>query len=420
MNAISLDLTRRNLAGNIATLLSNSALSQGFIALTFLLIARQLGSTSFGQFSACLALASVTSVFFNLGLDVQLLREGARNGAMLPHLIGSALGFKLIAGFCWMGLLVLFSIAAHLASFPPALMALTAAIVWLDSLLRTALTAYKTSLQNKYTLLLESTSSFLWLIGTVLLIYLGSTTPEPFAAIRLVILLATVLIAFWLIYRWIGLHANRQTMQGLLRQTPPYAFSELLSLAAMRFDVVIVAFALGSYYVGIYSPPVSIVNAVFFIPLAIYVVMVPTLSNLFDHNPARAWSGARKFTFLLFLAGLGLSIILWASANLIATFLGESYAGSALILQILSAILLFKSLSTAMAGILIAGGQQAQRATVQAIVVGLAITIDLLIVSRFGIQGVAVVFVLAELLLFLGYLGLVWRLHAQGSPAASI
>ena len=413
MNSVPLDVTRRNLFGNIAKLFSNSAISQGFTALALLLTARELGATLYGQLAACLALASVLSVGFNLGLDIWLLREGARSQYRISELIGSSLSIKLGLGLIWVLALSLIGLILQNPSFPPALLTLTAIMVWLDSILMTALSAFKASLRNEYTLIIESSSDFIWFIGTLGLIYLGTKLPEAYVTLRLVILLTTCIIAYYLIHRLLGLHISREIIQISLKACPPYAVSEFLALALMRLDVIIVAFALGNYSVGLYSPAVSIVNALFFIPLSVYMVMVPSLSHLFESDLLQAWKSSKRFTLLLSVVGGLSSILLFVCADWVVALLGESFAGSGMILRILSVILLLKSLSFAMAGILVAGGRQSQRVIIQAIAVVLGTLLNLIVVFRFGINGVAVVFVITELILFLGYMGLVRRFRIE-------
>ena len=413
MNSVPLDVTRRNLFGNIAKLFSNSAISQGFTALALLLTARELGATIYGQLAACLALASVLSVGFNLGLDIWLLREGARSQYRISELIGSSLSIKLGLGLIWVLVLSLIGLILQNPSFPPALLTLTAIMVWLDSILMTALSAFKASLRNEYTLIIESSSDFIWFIGTLILIYQGTKLPEVYVTLRLVILIATCIIAYYLIHRLLGLHISREIIQISLKACPPYALSEFLALALMRLDVIIVAFALGNYSVGLYSPAVSIVNALFFIPLSVYMVMVPSLSHLFESDLLQAWKSSKRFSLLLSVVGGLSSILLFVCADWVVSLLGESFAGSGMILRILSVILLLKSLSFAMAGILVAGGRQSQRVIIQAIAVVLGTLLNLAVVVRFGINGVAVVFVITELILFLGYMGLVRRFRIE-------
>lgn len=54
-----------------------------------------------------------------------------------------------------------------------------------------------------------------------------------------------------------------------------------------------------------------------------------------------------------------------------------------------------------------------EKVIIQAIAVVLGTLLNLAVVFRFGIDGVAVVFVITELILFLGYMGLVRRFRIE-------
>ena len=72
-----------------------------------------------------------------------------------------------------------------------------------------------------------------------------------------------------------------------------------------------------------------------------------------------------------------------------------------------------------MTNILIATQQQSQRAIIQAISVFFTIVMDLIVAQRANIRGVAIVYVVTELFLMLGYIGLVLRYRSKhaGTPA---
>jgi O-antigen/teichoic acid export membrane protein len=418
MDSLPYAWNRRNLIGNVAVLFSNSALSQGMTALALLLTARQLGSATFGQYAACFALTGILSVGFNLGLDIWLLREGGRAGAALAESVGSVFAIKLLFGAAWAGAVLLLAPWLNPDSFPPRLLVLSALAVWFDGLLATGLAAFKASLRNTYTLALESSTDGLWLAGTLVLAGIGAERAEPYIALRAAAMFAGLLASVALVRRAIGLRASLATARRFLRAAPPFASSEFLASAAARLDVTIVAFALGKGAVGLYSPAVSLVNALFLIPASIYLVMVPVLSKLFATDLPQARRTAWRFTLLIMAAGGGSFVLLLALANPLVSILGQSYRGTGSIVQILSAILFFKSISFAMAAVLIATGRQTQRVFVQAFAVALNAALNLLVVFWLGIHGVAGVYLLTEIVLAGGYFWLARPFLAGTRPAS--
>jgi len=396
-------LTRRRILRNITALLSGSMVSQGINALTLLLIARQLGPAGYGQYAACFALAGFAAILINLGADIWLLREGGRQAAPLSESLGSVLAVKVVAGIAWLGLILVVAPLLRQDTFPAGLLQLSAFSVLLDSLFATALTAFKASLRNHVTSLLESASDATWLMTTLLLIGLRVQQVD------IIVLFISLLVAIFIIWRTIGIRGTFRTVRRLVREAPPFAASELLSWISLRMDVLIIAFALGEHAAGLYAPAVSIVNALFLVPAAVHGVMVPVLSHLVMTNTAQAEVTAKRMVILLLATGLGLSLTLMGGAPLLVSFLKESFSGSLSVLRILSAILLFKSGSFAMAAILVAIGRQPHRALVQAVAAIANIGLNLWIVYRLGIEGVAWVYVLTELLTVLGYTWLVQR-----------
>ena len=416
---MNLPITRRNIIGNIAVLFSNSAISQGLTAFALLLTARALGARTFGQYAASFALAGILSVGFNLGLDTWLLREGARAQVKFSELVGTVFTIKLLGGGLWvLAILGLAQVLNH-QTFPPRLLVLCAFSVWMDGLLLTALAAFKASLRNKFTLVLESTSDGVWFFGTVLLYLLGNQGAETYVLVRVIVLALTVFAGFLLVRRFVGLSASLATARYAFSNTKPFAVSDFLAFASMRLDVTIVAFTIGEYYVGLYSPAVSITNALYLIPNAVYIVMVPVLSSLFETNVSQAWATAKRFTWVLLGVGFVSFILLAIGARPLVSLLGESYRSSVPILQILSLILLFKSITYAMAGILVATGLQARRTVVQGIAVLFNATLNLIVVYRFGINGVAVVYVLTEIILLAGYFWLVQQHRSKSVSMAA-
>lgn len=402
-------LTRHRILSNITALLSGSVVSQGINALTLLLIARQLGPAGYGQYTACFALAGFAAILINLGADIWLLREGGRQAVPLGESVGSVLAVKVVAGIAWLGLMLVVAPLLRQDTFPAGLLQLSALSVLLDSLFATALTAFKASLRNYVTSLLESGSDAVWLMATLLLIGLGVRRVEIYAQVRIIVLFVSLLVAILIIWRIVGVRGTFRTVGRLLREAPPFAASEFLSWISLRMDVLIIAFALGEQAAGLYAPAVGVVNALFLIPAAVHGVMVPVLSHLVVTNTAQAEASAKRMVVLLLATGLGLSLTLLGGAPLLVSFLRESFSNSLNVLRILSVILLFKSSSFAMAAILVAIGRQPQRTLVQAVAAIANIGLNLWIVYRLGIEGVAWVYVLTELLTVLGYTWLVQR-----------
>lgn len=406
-----LTINRRNVVTNIVVLFAGSSISQGAAALVFILTARQLGVEAYGQYTSSLAFAGITSILFNLGLDTWLIRSGGSQPGLLPRLTGAVFSLKLLMGLVWLALLALVYPLLDAGSFPPALFAWTVAAVALDGLFLTALSTFKAALRNLINSTIESLSDIAWLLGTLCLIYRGITDPVVYVQVRVVVLAVSLLAAVLLVRFKSGLARAPQLLKRAARETLPYAGSDFLAVISMRVDLLIIAIALGSLAAGIYSPALSVTNALFFIPGAIYTVMLPTLSNLYARSIQQAGSTIRKM--LLLLAALGLVMFLGFTgfAPYLVQFLSTGYQDSLPIMRILGVILLLKPLTFGMAAVIVAAGKQSARFRWQVVVVVTYVLIDLLVVLPAGITGIAWVYVLAEVLTLIGYTVLAYRAH---------
>lgn len=413
-------LSRQNVVRNILALFSGSAFAQGLTAITFILMARQLGSEVYGTFTSSLALTSITALLFNLGLDMWLLQAAGRTPGDANKLFGSTVSIKLAFSGFWILLLLIFRPFLNTTTFPQAIYWWTALVVWLDSLFLSSLNIFKATLQNKYTLILEPVSDFAWLLSTLFLIFANTKEVLPFLQWRAVVLFCSLAIALWLIWRRYRIGFDKKIAEAALRDSPPYAVSAILGTTAQRMDLLIIALFLGNAAAGLYSPALSLVNTLFFIPAAVANVMIPVLSRLYHVYPAQARKTGMRQYFLQLVIGIGLFLIVLIGAPWLVKFLGDTFTNSLELIYILSFILLIRPLSIASASILVASGNQKKRVLVQLIVAVLTIILDVIAVLYFDLVAVAYVYIVVEFVHFLGNTWLVvWLKPGQISLKSS-
>jgi O-antigen/teichoic acid export membrane protein len=405
--AIPFEINRSRIFRNIATLFSGSVVAQGMTALTLLLTARQLQVDSYGQYAACITVTSMLSILFSLGLDVWLLREGGKSPHVIGDISGSVLGIKGAFGLVWV--IILFSLAPlfNQQSFPSSLLRWSVILLWSDTLFATCLTTFKSALHNKTPSILEASADVAWFGLTLVLMGYGLIQPEAYLKIRVLVSLIALSFSLLFLIRRFHLRFNsifaRQALAGFFH----FAASDFLAMITMRADVVIISITIGKTATGLYSPAVGLVNMAFLAPMAIYWVMLPVLSNLYKHHPKQAEKTALRTIFLSLGVGVGLTLLFFVGAPLVIRL--QSYADSVEVLKILSWVLLFKCGSFALATIIVAKNLQAKRTLIQIIAATFNILLNFLIVYRFGINGVALIYVVTEIILFTGYSWYVWR-----------
>jgi O-antigen/teichoic acid export membrane protein len=409
-------LTKKSVIANILALFSGTTVAQFATALTLFLTARALGAESFGQYAACFALAKVTSVIFNLGMDTWLLREGRRGIDPLGRLVGSNLVSKFFLGLLWLAVIFILGRFLNQQTYPPGLLWLMAIAVWLEAVLNTAVFSFNAALRNHVSAVLTILSSLALLAVTFYFLIEHRDSNYTYANARLVIDLIFALICILWMARTLKLSTALTTIRRILREIAPYAVSDAFVVIYTQADVTILAMLLGPQATGIYAPASSIVRSLFVIPQAVHLVMVPVLSQMLAEKSQRLQKAFRQMS--LVLAGVGAA--LWLGTALLGPYLvwfvlGKDFSASAPVLTILSAILFLKACSYAMAAMIVAAGYQGYRVIVQGIAAGLNVALNLLFALRFGVDGVAWIYVISEAVLLAGYMVLVglWQTRSQ-------
>src|SRR5262245_34761590 len=124
------------LARKLTAQLSATMVERLLRAVALILIARQVGPSAFGQYTASLALTTILAVGFALGLDVWLVRNGNRSGERghLAQHASTSLLIRAGLGLVWLAGLALLAPWLDPNAYPPDLFLLVALAVWLEEI----------------------------------------------------------------------------------------------------------------------------------------------------------------------------------------------------------------------------------------------------------------------------------------------
>ena len=398
--------TRKQILTNFATLLSGMGLARIMTAVAMILVARQVGPGSYGQYVACFSLAKLTSVAFSWGLDGWLLWRGGGTSSRrtIAMQSGDALTWKLILGCFWFVGLYLLSFWLNPEVFPSPVLLMTALIVWTDDLTNTVWSVFKSTLQNDITFKIITSVQFLLLLSTAALVFADAQNLITFLWARFIVSAVGCIFAVYLLRRNIGLGFDASAMIPIFRAATPFAASLVLALIYERADVTIVGQFLGKTAAGIYGPASIVATTLFLIPASAYAVMVPVFTRAYATKGKEFAKALRLFVVVNTLLGICLAVGLAFSAEWIVERLyGHEYAASGPILAILSLVLGLRCVTFALAAAVVGSGQQTRRLYVQALAAGLNVGLNLAIINLWGVRGVAWVYVLTEMVILVGY-----------------
>lgn len=383
---------------------SSNSLAQLMMAIYTLLLARVMGVDNYGFFAGSYSLAVLSSFVVNWGMDICLMRETSQPDAQ-RDLLPVVLRIKILFGLVWGAALVWLPPLLYPQLYTPGMMLVCVVDIFSESITNSflvTLTAQKRVRLYARTILI---SRGLKLLGAVILVALGLKAPLAYALLRMAATLAA-LTAVTLMSR-LPLRTTEKTLPPLQfwRSSIPYGLSELLALVYGQADITLLSVLAGKAAAGIYAPASSLVNALFVIPNAVYLVFLPYLVELFGSRNVEqlrkylGWMIGIQFAVGVILAlGVGL-----AGRPLLGLLLQKDFSATGRILVILSLLLVFKSISFGFAAWLIAIGWQRYRVIPQAVVALGSIVLDLWIIPLYGVSGAAWVYVAGEFLLMLGY-----------------
>jgi PST family polysaccharide transporter len=266
-----------------------------------------------------------------------------------------------------------------------------------------------------------TTAGLLFLGITLVLAAREAGAEDAYMVGRLVAALAATLISALLLGAKVRLRLHPDKLRTTLRTTLPFGASVLLAAIYGRADLAIVANELGGIAAGEYAPALNLVSALSLVPAAIFGVMVPFLGRQQADNPAAVRPTALRLVGLTTAAGVAAGLALAVVARPLVTLLyGEPFQASSTSLALLGGVLALRFPNMTLAAILVAIGWQTRRVVVQGLAAVLNVLINLAVVHQVGVPGVALVYVITELVLFIGCLALVlwWARSPSGSESA--
>jgi len=383
---------------------------QGFSALTQVYLARRISPEQYAVYLASSSLTSMLVVLPSLGVETWLLvspshrkREFAGRWHAASLLLAKALSIWLVGTL---------GLAVFLPQdrYPIGVVFLLAVGLAIERLLFLNYAAFRAVGKHLSVALLQ-------IITSVGLFVFVLSLPSTFDQVQSLVVARLVLVGGGLILSTILAkpHISTKPRRAIapklvLRQCWPFLLSDLAVAVYLKSDLTVVTLLLGKSAAAEYGPALSLVNLTFIVPNAMFLLVMPRLSNLHSANRERYWGFAWFQLGLQIVLGIGLGLVVrFLAPPLIDLSFGPSYAPSIEILRQLSLVPVLKSLNFGLAAVLITVQHQKKRTWVQLACAVFNVAANLVVVFLYGLPGVAGVHVISELLLSAGYGYLVLR-----------
>jgi O-antigen/teichoic acid export membrane protein len=371
--------------------------------------ARALGPNDFGGLSSGINIAIVFGALSNLGLSEYLVFALARDLQERNLLLGNAILAKVILFPLALIGLLLFILKAPQSS-------LFFSILLVYSLLHSYMLLFWAVFRGlermAFQTLLMTLQAVVIAVGTIVAIWLTKSVTVASA----IYLIATALAVFvgYVLLNKIGIrpayHWRPSEWKQLLATSLPFGLVFLYLLAYDRMPSILIVLLSGKQAAGWFNSVYNITGVLLTIPSIFVDTIFPLMARKSQQNHQNIGDISTQLIKYTTIVSLGLSIMLGMLAPWIVSILfGNDYSPSIWILQILALGIPFLFLSTVLAGIIQAVGQQGICARYIGYSMILAVPSSIFAVWQWGYSGGTLAYTISNAVLFIVLLILILR-----------
>ncbi len=398
-------LNARNIFGDTAVLAASAAATTAIRGIVALALVRYLGPSDYGALAAALALATLACYVVDLGTGYNVVRAISRTPKEAPAHLGNAL---LATAIALVALTALLNGVVWSFEYPAGARMLMP-LLGVGVLLQSARSPFHGALRALGRVGRSAVSESSGALILAAMCAAGVLLGRPlgyFGVMHLVTGLGGIAVAAVLAMQLVRPRPRPSALPAFVKAGLPFAASSAFFVIYGQIDTVMLANMRGAAEVGIYSAAYKLVALMNLVPAALSAAILP---RAFSLGPTATDRLRTLFgTNARYLAAIALPVA--ATIGIFAKpireiLMGEAYAGTELLLQILAIQVVLRFLSYAPADALYALGRERSRVAIQGSAAAINIALNLLLIPRIGAAGAAVATVATEMLV----LGLMTR-----------
>ncbi len=395
----------KNIAKNTSYLTVALIIQKVISFFYFILLARNLGPDSLGQYYFAISFTTIFAIFIDLGLVNYLIRETAKVKEKSNQLLSNILGLKLITSFLSVLAVFLFiNILGDYNSLSRQLVYISSICMILDSFTLTFFGA----IRGFHNLKFESISS---IIFQLIVLAVGWTFLALGLDLRLIMLSLVSASVFNFIYSWailkfkikmpVKFSFNFSIFKKILILSLPFAFYGIFQRLYTYLDSVLLSFFSGDYYVGIYQVAFKIIYALQFLPMAFVASLYPAMSYYWLNNKEQLNIAFRRSLDYLMMISIPISVAVFLLADQIIMIFKNGYEGAVWPLRISILALMFIFVNFPVGSLLNACDRQRKNTRNMLVTLIVAVILNIILIPKFNAIGASVVVLLSNGLMFI-------------------
>ena len=417
-------MNKKHAIKSISLLWIGSLLGAGCAFLTQVILARKLGPSDFGTFSAALATTNLLGPLAGFGIAAYWLKVFGEEGWRATRWLEGSFKFVILSTLIVLFLLVSWAILGPNDTLTTALLLILT--TYILGQVAVELVSSKLQLEEHYMSLAfwQFLPHFLRLLLIIVLIFTitNSLSPEAVAyaygGISLLFLLIGSVFLFQMYQGNFSLAGHKNTKEpiekndlnhpGMLyvaAQSWPFGLAGIFYLIYFQSDIILLKYLSSAESAGIYNVAFVIMAAVYLFPSAIYQkFMLPKIHRWAHHERERFYYIYRIGNIWMLGSGLGTMLILWIIVPWAIPFLfGPEYHDAIMLLIILSSAVPVRFLATSIGSTLVTQDHMRKKVKYMGIVALLNIMLNIILIPVFGVIGAAITTIFSDIVLLLLY-----------------
>ncbi len=364
-----------------------------------ILIARSLGSASYGQWSFIFVYLSFFEMVVKFGMDSILTRSVAQNPGEGPQILGNALLFRLfLTVLAIPGAIFFIKILGYPFSIQEGVfLAAFQLFLGIRSIFEIV---FRVNLLMRYPALWNGMRA---LMNLLLVFWVAdhhrSVSGFIYAYLASGFLGLTGLALFSRRFMPIGFRFDGHLMKTLVRESGPLVVSGYLTLLYYRLDVLMLSKMKGFSEVGYYSVATRLTESLTIVATSLMASFFPLLARAFRENRTEFEALVLKALKWLLLLGLPIAVGgSFVARELVVLFFGSEYVRSGVTLGILFWYTFFGFLSILFVNLLIVCGKQIVDTWISLFLVLANAGMNFWLIPRWSYNGAAAATVFVEIL----------------------
>ena len=396
--------TPRRIAKNTSVLFISQIISYFLIFFYTIYIARFLGAEGFGILSFALAFSGIFSIFADLGINTLTVREVARNKSLTNKYLGNGILIKILLSFLSFGLIIL---SVKLLGYTGEtvlvvyFVSISVILISIYGIFNSIFQAYE---KMEYASLNQIVLSLLMFLGVILAIRFGFNV-TGFAIIYAIASFNTLgftLIIYTLKFSFPKFEVDIQFWKPMFIEALFFGLSGFFISIYFYISTIMISIWNGNTDVGIYSAAYRMIFVLLFIPNVVIISLFPVMSRHFESfKDLLKLEYEKTFKYLFLLAIFILIIGYLFSDNLIMLIYGLGFKNAVIVLQILIFVVPLIFINSLFGNVLGASNRQRFLTIVTFANLILNISLNILLIPKYGYIGASVAYILTESLGFI-------------------